>query len=144
MKLRLGASVSHLTLVLAAHYLNLPEPFVFAFTILSFSPLWIPFLKFAIAIVKNTPHIIISYTISYAIAIMYYFYQYGITFESITYLIIGAGLMLFVIALYNLTFKYLEDEGVKSYRWKALLSYTTATTFGFIYLLIFKSIIGLV
>ncbi len=142
-KIRLGASVAHLTLVLVSYYLNLPLPFIFAFTILSFSPIWIPFLKFALAIVKNTPHVTISYVITYTIAIAYYFYQYGISVESVLYLLLGVGIMLLVILLYNFTFNYLDNEGVKSYRWKAVLSYSIATTFGLLYLLIFKSVLSL-
>lgn len=142
-QIRLGATVAHLTLVIASYYFNLPSPFLFAFTILSFSPIWIPFVKFALAIAKNTPHITISYIVTYAIAIIYYFYQYGISFESIFYLMMGVSIMLLVIFLYNLTFNYLDNEGVKSYRWKAILSYSIATTFGLLYLLIFKSVISL-
>ena len=134
LNIRLGAYAALTTLFFLINALKLPESFLWGYTIMSFSPLWWPIAKFLVAIFKGKPNVTIPVVVTYAVALAYYFWKFGITLQSIMFLIFGLITFLLVVLTYDYTFTSLEEEGVKSYRLKAICSYGVSTAIGAVYL----------
>jgi len=134
LNIRLGAYAALTTLFFLINALKLPESFLWGYTIMSFSPLWWPIAKFLVAIFKGKPNVTIPAAVTYAVALAYYFWKFGITLQSITHLILGLLVFLLVVFTYDYVYTSLESEGVKSYRLKAICSYGVSTALGAIYL----------
>jgi len=141
LNIRLGAYASLTTLFFIISALQLPESFLWGFTIMSFSPLWWPIAKFLVALFKGKPNVTLPAILTYIVALAYYFWKFGITFQSILHLILGLITFLLVVLTYDYIFTLLESEGVKSYRLKAICSYGMATALGAIYLAVLKAVL---
>lgn len=139
-KHRIGATAAHITLYFIAKYLGFPNVFLFSIFLTSFAPLWLSIVKFFIAVIKNSPKIVIPSSIACIIAVLYAIYKYGFCLGTL-FLIASAVLLTEATYLfYIFTFNLLSKEGINSYRKKALFAYMSSVFLGTLILVVTKII----